>query len=111
MAVTAQNLAVDVLIAFGVAVELLCSLGVLLMRTAFDRLHYLGPAILFGPLCFAIATMIAGGPLSQQGIKTLIVFIVLLVTGPIQSYVTARLIRYRLAGDLALRRSDRIQTG
>ena len=108
---TAQNIAVDALLAFAVFVELLCCAGVLLMRTAFDRVHYLGPAVLFGPLCFAIATMIAGGALSQQGIKTLIVFIVLLVTGPIQSYVTARLIRYRLAGDLALRRSDRIQTG
>lgn len=108
---TAQRIAVDALLAFAVVVELLCCAGVLLMRTAFDRLHYLGPAILFGPFCFAIATMIAGGPLSQQGIKTFIVFIALLVTGPIQSYVTARLIRYRLAGDLALRRSDRIQSG
>lgn len=108
---SAANVIVDALVAFGVVVELLCCLGVLLMRTAFDRLHYLGPAIVFGPLCFAIATMISGGALSQAGVKTFVILLVLLVTGPIQSYVTARLLRHRLAGGLALRRSDRIQHG
>ena len=108
---SAQEIAVAALLAFGVFVELLCCAGVLLMRTAFDRLHYLGPAIVFGPLCLALATMIAGGPLSQQGIKALIVFIVLMAGGPIQSYAMARLLRHRLAGSLSLRRSDRIQAG
>jgi multisubunit Na+/H+ antiporter MnhG subunit len=36
----ASDLAVDVLLGFGVAGELLCVAGVLVMRTTFDRLHY-----------------------------------------------------------------------
>lgn len=37
---TAGDLAVDLLLGFGVAGELLCVVGVLVMRTTFDRLHY-----------------------------------------------------------------------
>lgn len=36
----ASDLAVDVLLGLGVAGELLCVAGVLVMRTTFDRLHY-----------------------------------------------------------------------
>ena len=35
-----SNVAVDVLLALGVAAQLLCCLGVLAMRTTADRLHY-----------------------------------------------------------------------
>lgn len=106
---SAGTMAADALLAFGVAIELLCCIGLLVMRTAFDRLHYLGPAVFFGPLCIMLATMIEGGAISQQGIKTLIIFLVLIVTGPIQSYVTARVIRHRAAGEFAVRASDRVQ--
>jgi multisubunit Na+/H+ antiporter MnhG subunit len=37
---SAGDLAVDVLLGLGVAGELLCVAGVLVMRTTFDRLHY-----------------------------------------------------------------------
>lgn len=107
----AGSVAVDALLAFGVAVELLCCLGVFAMRTAFDRLHYLGPAIVFGPAAIAAAVMLAGGPLSQQGVKSFMILLVLLVTGPIMSYVTARVIRFRADGRLALRPGDRVQGG
>ena len=40
----ASDLAVDVLLGLGVAAELLCVAGVLVMRTTFDRLHYVGAA-------------------------------------------------------------------
>jgi multisubunit Na+/H+ antiporter MnhG subunit len=36
----ASDLVVDVLLGLGVAGELLCVAGVLVMRTTFDRLHY-----------------------------------------------------------------------
>ena len=107
----ASAIAVDALLAFAVVVELLCCIGVLVMRTALDRLHYLGPAVFFGPLCIMAATMVSTGVLSQAGIKTLVIFLVLLVTGPIDSYVIARVIRHRAAGRLAVRPSDRVQHG
>jgi len=36
----ASDLAVDVLLALGVAAQLLCVAGILVMRTTLDRLHY-----------------------------------------------------------------------
>ena len=38
------NVAVDVLLALAVLLELACVAGVLFMRTTFDRLHYVGAA-------------------------------------------------------------------
>ena len=40
---------IDVLLAIGVAVELACCVGVLVMGDAYDKLHYLGPATIVGP--------------------------------------------------------------
>jgi len=40
----ASDLAVDVLLGLGVAAELLCVAGILVMRTTLDRLHYAGAA-------------------------------------------------------------------
>jgi multisubunit Na+/H+ antiporter MnhG subunit len=40
----AGDLAVDILLGLGVAGELLCVAGVLVMRTTFDRLHYASAA-------------------------------------------------------------------
>ena len=37
-------MAVDILLGFGVSLELLCCLGVLVMRTTYDRLHYVAAA-------------------------------------------------------------------
>ena len=37
-----ESLVVDVLLGVGVAAQLLCCVGVLVMRDAFDRLHYAG---------------------------------------------------------------------
>jgi multisubunit Na+/H+ antiporter MnhG subunit len=39
-----SDLAVDVLLALGVAAELLCVAGVVVMRTTLDRLHYVAAA-------------------------------------------------------------------
>jgi multisubunit Na+/H+ antiporter MnhG subunit len=41
---SASDLAVDVLLGLGVAGELVCVAGVLVMRTTFDRLHYASAA-------------------------------------------------------------------
>ena len=38
------NLAADVLLGIGVAAELLCVAGLLVMRTVYDRLHYASAA-------------------------------------------------------------------
>ena len=49
---------VMVLLAAGTAVELLSCLGLLAMRNAFDRLHYLSPAATVGPVLLGAAVLV-----------------------------------------------------
>jgi multisubunit Na+/H+ antiporter MnhG subunit len=55
---SASSLAVDVLLGLGVAGELLCVAGVLVMRTTFDRLHYASAATTVPALLILAATLV-----------------------------------------------------
>lgn len=54
----AGDLAVDVLLGLGVAGELLCVAGVLVMRTTFDRLHYASAATTVPAFLILAATLV-----------------------------------------------------
>lgn len=76
------------LLGLGVFIELLCAVGVLVMRNPFDRLHYLGPASTIGPLTITAAVLVAESD-AQAKIKSVLVAVVLLATGPILTHATA----------------------
>jgi multisubunit Na+/H+ antiporter MnhG subunit len=89
---------VDVLLFAGVAVELLCCLGVAAMQGAYDRLHYTGPAG-FG------AALIAGAILVHEGFsmvadKALLLAALLVFLSPVLVHVTARAARIRELGGI-----------
>lgn len=94
---TWQAIAADVLLVLGVSIELMCCLGTLVMPTVFDRLHYLGPATVLAPLCFAGAVLLEEA-LSTAGIKAILVAAVLAGTGPVMTHATARAARIRQYG-------------
>jgi monovalent cation/proton antiporter MnhG/PhaG subunit len=87
--VTARQVAVAVLLTLGVGVELACCVGVLVMRDAYDKLHYTAPATTIGSLAIAAAVVVSA-PLSQAAVKALLVFLALLVTNPVLTHATAR---------------------
>lgn len=95
-----MSVAVPALLAVAVVVEILCCVGVASMRDAFDRLHYLGPAVIIGPGAVAAAVAIQDGFLTQAGIKTAVIAAIFIITSPILSYATARAIAARRFGDL-----------
>jgi monovalent cation/proton antiporter MnhG/PhaG subunit len=95
--VSPRGVAVAVLLTAGVGVELACCLGVLMMRDAFDKLHYTAPATTVGALAIALAVVVEES-FSQAGIKALLVFLVLLVTNPVLTHATARAGRVRRYG-------------
>jgi multicomponent Na+:H+ antiporter subunit G len=88
------SLMVDVLVGFGVAVELACCVGVLVMDDAYDKLHYLGPAAIVGPFVLAIAVLITES-FSQAGVKALLTAGLLIVSSPVLSHATARALYIR----------------
>jgi monovalent cation/proton antiporter MnhG/PhaG subunit len=99
---TVGDVLVAVLLILGVGIELVCCLGVLVMRGVYDRLHYTGPASL-GAVLIAAAIVIREGLLSQIGTKAVLICLVLLITSPVLVHVTGRAARLRERGELQAR--------
>jgi multicomponent Na+:H+ antiporter subunit G len=87
---------VDVLLFAGVAMLLLCALGVLVMGGAYDRLHYASAAG-WGAALIALAILVRES-VSLIADKALLSAVILVVCGPVLSHATARAGRIRERG-------------
>jgi multicomponent Na+:H+ antiporter subunit G len=100
--VTVGNGIVWALLVVGVAAPLLGVVGVLVATDVYARLHFIGPGSIFGPLALAIAVVIDEGPVSQAGLKSILVALLLLGLSPVLVHATARAAYVRERGSLAL---------
>jgi monovalent cation/proton antiporter MnhG/PhaG subunit len=82
------------LLAVGVVAQLAGVVGVIVAADVYDRLHFTGP------FCFALAVVIDEGPLSQAGIKSVLVAVLLLGLSPVLVHATARAAYVRERGRL-----------
>jgi multisubunit Na+/H+ antiporter MnhG subunit len=105
--VSARDCAVAVLVALGVAGELVCCLGVLAMRSAIDRLHYASAATAVGPALVAAAVCVREGVVSSQALNSLLVALLLAVAGGALAAGTARVVRLRDGAGLESKRDER----
>lgn len=92
-----SHLIATVMLFLGVLLELFAVLGVVVMRDAFDRLHYVGLAG-YGALLIAVAILVRES-WSLIGDKALATAAVLLFVGPVLVHTTARSFRTRKLGD------------
>jgi multicomponent Na+:H+ antiporter subunit G len=90
-----------VLLAVGVAAQIVGVVGILVAADVYDRLHFIGPSGIFGPACVAVAVVIDEGPLSQAGLKSLLVAFIVLALSPVLIHATARAAYVRERGGLA----------
>lgn len=90
---SARDYAIDVLVGGGVAAELVCCAGVLVMRNTIDRLHYAAAAAVIGPALVAAAVCVREGVASTPGLNSVLVAVLLAVGGAALSGATARLVR------------------
>lgn len=91
---SAQDIVVDVLVAVGVAGELGCALGLVLMRDVFDRLHYSMAASTVPPFLIT-AAVIVEEKWTQPAINALLAAVALFVINPVLAHATARAARTR----------------
>jgi multisubunit Na+/H+ antiporter MnhG subunit len=92
--VTAHALVLDALVGAAVVAELLCCLGLVVMRTVYDRLHYAMAASAVPPFLIA-AAVIVEQDWTQPGINALLVAVALFFVGPVVAHATARVARTR----------------
>jgi multisubunit Na+/H+ antiporter MnhG subunit len=87
-----SDLAVDVLLGLGVAAELLCVAGVVVMRTTLDRLHYAGAATSVPPFLVLLATLVRVH-MSAGGLQAIATVGLLFLLNPALVIATARAAR------------------
>lgn len=91
----------------GVAVELVCCVGLVAMRTAIDRLHYAGAATVVGPALVAAAVCLEEGLFTASGLNAIAVALLLGLLGGALGVATARAIRLREHGTLEASAAER----
>jgi multisubunit Na+/H+ antiporter MnhG subunit len=93
-----SDVLVDALLVVGVSAQLVCCLGLAVMRTAADRLHYASAAYTVGPFCVLAAILIREG-LTSAGFDTIAAVGLLFLAGPVVVHATARANRRMAIGD------------
>ena len=94
----ARDVCADVLLGLAVLIVASASLGVLLMRDAYQKLHFVTPAALVAPVLVALAVLVQAG-LDENTGETCVALLFLAVAGPYLSHATMRAIRVREQGD------------
>ena len=102
-----MTVAYHLLIWLGVAVELVCCVGLLVMRNAIDRLHFAGAATVIGPALVAAAVCVREGFFTVNGFNAVAVALMLGLLGGALSIATARAIRLRARGTLESSEAER----
>lgn len=92
-----SNAIVVALLSIGVAAALLGAVGLLATRNHYDQLHFTAPATVIAPVVLSAAVLVEE-PLSSAGIKSVLVALVMLATGPVLVHATARAARVRERG-------------
>lgn len=86
------DVAVYVLLALAVAAELACCLGLLVMRTTSDRLHYAAAGYTVGPF-LVVAALLVREELNSSGLQALAAGLIIFLPGPILVHATGRVVR------------------
>jgi multisubunit Na+/H+ antiporter MnhG subunit len=91
--VTFRHLCWVILLVAGVGVEVVCVLGLVLLRDALDRLHCAGAVGLGAAL--VCAAVVVRDSFSLIGNKAALIGVILLFANPVLVHATARMIRIR----------------
>jgi len=85
-------MAVDILLALGVVLELLCCVGVVVMRTTYDRLHYAAAGTTV-PAFLILAAVLVKQHLSGGGLDAIAAVALMCLLNPVLVVATARAAR------------------
>jgi multisubunit Na+/H+ antiporter MnhG subunit len=96
--VTAQAIGADVLLGLAVALVLASSVGILVMRDTYQKLHFLTPLALIAPLIVGLAVLVRSG-WSENSSETWLALLFVVIGSPFLTHATIRAARIREKGD------------
>jgi monovalent cation/proton antiporter MnhG/PhaG subunit len=104
------HVAVDALLALGTACQLVCCVGLLAARDAFDKLHYAGAASSLGPILILAAILVRHG-LTAPGLASMVAVGMVVVLNPVVVHATAGAARRLEVGQVGPTDAERAATG
>jgi len=87
----------DALLALAVVIVLASSTGVLVMRGAYDKLHFVAPAALVATVLVTLAVLVHAGLSATTG-ETLLALLFMVIAGPFLTHATIPAARVRQKG-------------
>jgi multicomponent Na+:H+ antiporter subunit G len=101
--VTIHGIVAGILLGLATAVVLTSSVGILVMRDAYQKLHYVTPIAVVAPVIVAVAVLIQSG-WTENSLETWLAVLFMLIGGPFLTHATIRAARIRDQGDWRPRR-------
>ena len=95
---TVHGIVADVLLGLAAVVVLASSAGILVMRDAYQKLHYVTPIAVVAPVIVALAVLVQSGWTENSG-ETWLGLLFMVAGGPFLSHATIRAARIRQHGD------------
>jgi multisubunit Na+/H+ antiporter MnhG subunit len=96
--VSAHTIVADILLGLAALVVLASSAGILLMRDAYQRLHYVTPIAVVAPVIVALAVLVQSGWTENTG-ETWLGLLFMVAGGPFLAHATIRAALIRETGD------------
>jgi multisubunit Na+/H+ antiporter MnhG subunit len=93
-----REIAVDVLLGLAVVIALGSATGVLAMRDAYQKLHYVAPLSLVSTVLVGLAILVQSG-WSTESAQTWLTVLLVAVASPFVSHATMRAAKVRADGD------------
>ena len=102
-----MHILADILLAVGAGAALLSSIGLLMVRDFYDRLHYMGPTGSVGAVA-VVASILLTDSFSSASIKVVMVGALLVVSNSVLTHATARAGRIHQLGDWRPQKGEKI---
>jgi multisubunit Na+/H+ antiporter MnhG subunit len=102
------DIAINVLLVAAVLAQLISALGLLVMRTSADRLHYTSAAFTVGPFCVLAAVLLREG-MTTASYDTIATVGLMFLAGPVIVHATARAGRRQEVGHPQPRPEERVR--
>jgi multisubunit Na+/H+ antiporter MnhG subunit len=96
--VTPREIIVYLLLGLAALIVLAASVGIVVMRDAYQKLHYVTPIAVVAPVVVGLAVLVQSG-FTEDSAQTWLVLLFVLAGGPFLAHATIRAARIRAEGD------------